>query len=388
MPLSQTQTADVLIIENDHQHATQLQDAFERRGHSTLVADVPDNLKGLLKANPHLPIVVMDLYLGDADAVDILGLLRQSGFDGEILLTSDTAERTLQAVRRLATDMGLKITAMIAKPYDSADLVRLVTQKLDANRPPSVQQIADGVLRGEMVALFQPQIDIASGRLLGAEALVRWRQEDGTLWSPDRFLNTAETGGLMPAITQTMLEQSIAAARLLLHKGLEASIAVNASASVLTDRTFVQQLFERLNASSLPSQAIKIEVTESLACTNDLAIAETLTRLRLRGIALSLDDFGTGYSSLVALHRMPFSELKIDQSFVRDLGHDRDASTIAGAVIDLAHSLGLSVCAEGIENEQALNFLRQRQCTKGQGWYYGRPVTLDRLLAQVNRDAA
>jgi EAL domain-containing protein (putative c-di-GMP-specific phosphodiesterase class I) len=378
-------SADVLILDHDLQQADQLRGALKRRAAEVKILSSVDAVQSEL-AQYHPSIIVMDLYLGAADAVDILGILHRGKFEGELIIASEAPARTLQAVRRLATDMNIEIAAVFQKPVDLNEIGRVVAQKLDAKRPPSLEQIADGALRGEMVALFQPQIEIATGRVQGAEALVRWRQEDGSLWSPARFLDIAEEGGLMPIITQTMLEQSIAAAQLLRQRGSDISIAVNASSSVLSDHTFVQQLFQRLTAADLPSQTIKIEVTESIACTNNLAIAETLTRLRIRGIALSLDDFGTGYSSLVALHRMPFSELKIDQSFVRDLGHDHDASTIASAVIDMARTLGLSVCAEGIEHEQALSFLKEKNCAKGQGWYFGKPMSLDKLLQHINQN--
>ncbi|QPF71591.1 EAL domain-containing protein [Roseateles sp. DAIF2] len=222
---------------------------------------------------------------------------------------------------------------------------------------------------------YQPQVRLSDGQLIGAEALLRWRHPTRGPISPAEFIPLAEETGLIVPIGRWVLQEACAqAARWQGLPGKPQQIAVNVSARQLRQSDFVATLDYILAETGCPARALELEVTESLLLEDAEQAIELLTELSARGVRVAIDDFGTGYSSLSYLKRMPVKTLKIDRSFVSELGSDANVSAIARTVIVLARSLNLDVLAEGVETAEQAAWLRREGCDWAQGWHYGRPM--------------
>ncbi|RYE99559.1 MAG: GGDEF domain-containing protein, partial [Oxalobacteraceae bacterium] len=230
--------------------------------------------------------------------------------------------------------------------------------------------------------LYQPKIDLRSGRLFGVEALIRWHHPEHGIVSPARFIGLAEESGLIVAIGEWVLRTACRQAQAWLQAGMEPlTVSVNVSARQFEEKHLVGRVAAALQASGLPPGALELEVTESLLMRDLNGALGRMEELKAMGVSLSIDDFGTGYSSLSALKSFPISTLKIDKSFVRDLADSPDDQAIALAVISLGHRLDLRVIAEGVETEEQRDFLRAHECDEMQGYLFSPPVPAQRIAA-------
>jgi len=231
-----------------------------------------------------------------------------------------------------------------------------------------------GLQRDELALFFQPVVD-ASGRMLGAEALVRWRHPQRGMVSPADFIPVAEQSGLILPLGQWVLERACECLRAWADKPALAhmSLAINISAREFRSAGFVAQVREAVTRTGIDPSRLKLELTESVFLHDTEEIADKMNRLRACGLSFSLDDFGTGYSSLSYLKRLPLDQLKIDQSFVRDVLDDPDDAAIVRTILALAQSLGLTVVAEGVETRGQRDFLALNGCRQFQGYLFGRP---------------
>ncbi len=229
--------------------------------------------------------------------------------------------------------------------------------------------------RGELVLHYQPQVSLRSGRIIGAEALVRWQHPARGLLGPGSFIPLAEESGLIVPLGEWVLRTACAQNRAWQAAGLPAlPVAVNLSARQILAQDLVELATSVLNDTGLDPNFLELELTESMVMADAEAFIESTRRLKRLSISLSIDDFGTGFSSLSYLKRFAIDRLKIDQSFVRDLTQDPNSAAIAQTIISLAHSLGLSVIAEGVETEAQLGFLCTRHCDEMQGYLFSRPL--------------
>ncbi len=362
----------LLIIDDDRELLELLirhcaRQGFDARG----VSSLRDLGQQMTQFRPDA--VLCDLAIDPDDAVQCLELLRDIGFAGPVFLMSGCESRVLRATFQIGGQLGLNMAESIAKPFDLAELTGCLRLHLKAELPLNEQALRAGIEQRQVIAHFQPQVDLASGRLLGAEALARWAHPNLGLVPPLRFIGMAEKSGLIAPMTLHILADAVRLIETWQSSLPDIRVSVNVTAPLLTDQGFVGEALRLIEAPKV-RRAIKLEITESSAMDNSLEIEAALARLRIRGISLSLDDFGTGYSSLVALHRMPFTELKVDQSFVKELDRDGDAKVIVRALIDLAHNLGQKVCAEGVETAPALSFLRSLGCDAAQGFHIAKPL--------------
>ncbi len=233
----------------------------------------------------------------------------------------------------------------------------------------------------QLVLLFQPQIELDTGAVVGVEALVRWQHPQHGLLTPDRFLEIAEQHAMMHELTLAVVERALRQQRAWRRAGIQLTVAVNVSAADLLDVAFPAQVAARMATNETPHGDLKLELTERTVMREPGRALDTLARLSELGVSLSLDDFGTGYSSLAHLKRLPVQELKIDRSFVLDMLHDRDDAVIVRSTVELARSLGLRVIAEGVETEAHLERLRYFGCHGAQGFLFSPPLPAARLTA-------
>jgi EAL domain-containing protein (putative c-di-GMP-specific phosphodiesterase class I) len=233
----------------------------------------------------------------------------------------------------------------------------------------------------EFVLFYQPQLD--DRRVVGAEALVRWMHPKRGILSPAEFIPLAEETGLIVPIGAWVLETACAqlTAWAAQPRTAEITLAVNISARQLGQPDFVEEVLATLDRSGANPKRLKLEITESILLHNFEDVVTKMTALKLHGVRFALDDFGTGYSSLSYLKRLPLDQLKIDQSFIRDLFVDTNSSVIAQTIISLSQAMGLAVIAEGVETEEQRDFLAQMECHSFQGYLFSPPV----ILAQFER---
>ncbi len=247
--------------------------------------------------------------------------------------------------------------------------------------------LGQAVKRGELVIQYQPQVDIASRRILCAEALVRWNHPELGMLDPSHFIPLAEETGLIASIDEWVLTSVCRQARAWADVGAPSlCLTVNVSARFFDHPDLVGTITRILRQTRLPAGVLDLEITESTAMSNVERTASRLRELGRMGIHVSIDDFGTGYSSLNYLKRLPIQRIKIDRSFVQDIATDPDDRTIISAVTAMAHNMKMKVIAEGVETEEQLSFLRETGCDEMQGFLYSRPVTADRFAEMLAGD--
>ncbi|WP_166269592.1 EAL domain-containing response regulator [Marinobacter caseinilyticus] len=294
----------------------------------------------------------------------------------------DTPETLLRRANR----------AMFEAKRDAGTSYRFYNQQLHITAGRQLKLEADlrNALRGnELELYYQPRIDLVTEEVRGVECLLRWNHPDGTLVPPDEFIPAAERSGLIVPIGYWVIEQAchrLRDAALLGYPGLV--FAVNLSFRQFHDRKMTETIFRIIYNANVDTSLLELELTESAMMHDPDYAQRCLRELNQLGISFALDDFGTGFSSLSNLQHLPIALVKIDKSFVQELGLSRDAEHIIRAIISLAHSLQMSVVAEGVETEGQLEFLRQQQCDEVQGYYYARPMPWNDLvefLASRNR---
>jgi diguanylate cyclase (GGDEF)-like protein/PAS domain S-box-containing protein len=344
----------VVLLENLSPSATEAANHAEVVAHKILeLLSQPYYLRGRVHSStPSIGIVV---FLGEQDSMD------------ELLKKADVAMYQAKSAGRN--------TARFFDP---------VMQAVAANNAALAQEIKAGIERSEFVLHYQAQID-TRGQCTGAEALVRWNHPAQGLVAPASFIPLAEDTGAILALGQWVLET--ACAQLVawsLDPGTAPwTLAVNVSALQLAQPGFVDSVRRALHNSGAPAQNLKLELTESMLVHDVESIIAKMVAIKSMGVSFSLDDFGTGYSSLSYLKRLPLSQLKIDQSFVRDVLTDPSDAVIARTIVALGHSLGLTVIAEGVETIEQRNVLADMQCDAFQGYFFGRPVPAAGLTARA-----
>jgi len=239
----------------------------------------------------------------------------------------------------------------------------------------------------ELFLVYQPQMDIATGKITGLEALLRWQHPELGLVPPDKFIRIAENSGLIMPIGEWVLRTACFQARKWQDEGRTAvSVAVNVSAVQFRQEGFPQTVCRVLHETGVAPQYLELELTESLLLSNADVMFSVLQQLTAMGLRLAIDDFGTGYSSLSYLRQFPVSKLKIDRSFVRDVAVNPDDAAITTAIISMAKSLNLKVIAEGVETEAQMSFLRAHQCDEIQGYYFSKPLATDEVADKLRAD--
>lgn len=323
-------------------------------------------------------VIILDLNLPGHDGIELLRFLGERACQAKIIVTSGSDSRTIASAQALGKQHKLDILQKpLAKPFLVEDIEKALGPLMGHAGGISGTDIRNAIHNDELIVLYQPKVDLLSdngSRLAGVEALVRWRRPDHGIVPPDMFIPIAQREGLMAELTDVVVEQSIAAARAWGDEGLNFTVSINLDGALFDDLTLPDRMHARAHSMGVPTQMLTLEVTESAAMADPEVTMDILTRLRVKGFNLSMDDFGTGYSSLVQLYRLPFNELKIDKSFIMDIGNNAEAEIIVETLICLGQKLGIKICAEGIENQAMLDFVRKSGCHLGQGYLFSKPV--------------
>ncbi|MFD1333448.1 EAL domain-containing protein [Methylopila musalis] len=281
--------------------------------------------------------------------------------------------------------------AMYRAKSDGRDGTRAFAEDMDKKARAITVLDSDmrrALAKKELVLHYQPQVNLASGRIVGAEALVRWRKDNGDLVSPADFLPQAEESGLIVPISEWVLNEACREAASWTRDGLPPlRVAVNLSAIQFRKQNVEQVVLAALAASGLESGRLELELTESILLHDTERVVHSLRALQAHGVTFSIDDFGTGYSSLSYVRNFPVNRLKIDRSFIHNLREDGNDVAIVRAIVNLGHSLNLDVIAEGVETAAQVGHLRAEGCDEVQGFYFGRPMPAADFIDLVRREA-
>jgi EAL domain-containing protein (putative c-di-GMP-specific phosphodiesterase class I) len=335
-------------------------------------------------------ILTIDLAMPELDGVEILGLLARRKCSARIVISSGMGARILDAAQRSAAGHGLSIAGVLSKPISRDAFRTLVGQGSDSTNSVAAQylsvrhdtlevtgeELRTALDRRELTVVYQPKIDCKTGAAAGFEALVRWQDPGRGRVMPDDFIPVAEESSFIDALTTQVFEQSLEwFSRAFPDSPL--TLSLNLSAKSLVSLQLADNLAALCGRFQIPTNRIVLELTETSAMIDPVLSLDLLTRLRVKGFRLSIDDFGTGYSSMVQLVRMPFSEIKIDKSFVLHVQDSAEARAVIKSIVDLGHSLGLVVVAEGVENRETLNYLNSVGCDLAQGYLIAPPLSGD-----------
>lgn len=375
-------------------------DVNDSLGHAcgdTLIRELGSRLQGLLRSSDTLCRATGDefvILMPDVENAESVGLLAERilhGLQRPFLLHGHLQTISLSLGAAVAPHDGQDCetllrnaeTAMYQAKQDGRQTWRFFDSTMNQQALARLQLLNDlrqAIAQHQLQLYYQPQIDLASGRLSGVEALVRWQHPVRGMISPAEFIPAAEESRLIIPLGEWVLRQACAQAASWQRQGLALpQVAVNISAIQLQHGHLEESVLQALADSHLPASLLELEITESSLVDKTEQVIDSLKRLKAMGVNLSIDDFGTGYSSLAYLQTLAVDKLKIDQSFVRDLTLNQDNRAIVSAIVQMAHTLGLACIAEGVESQDIAAALHRLGCQQAQGYLYARPLPADEL---------
>lgn len=333
----------------------------------------------------HPTVIMLDLIMPGADGIQLLRTLAADRCAAHIVLTSAADGKIVDSALHLGRERGLNMGEALPKGAGIA----VMRERLAAfKHTPKLQLSADLVraISAEQLFLeYQPKLDCRLWRITGVEALVRWQHPTLGVVPPERFIGLAEENGFIGRLTDWIVLRAAEQAAAWHRANLDIDVAVNISAHDLEDIDLPDRLDQSCRDAGIDPRFLTLELTETGAMREEVQMMDVLTRLRLKGFRLSIDDFGTGYSSLVQLQKMPFSEIKIDRSFVMHMTTNRDCRVIVEIIVDLAQRLGLRSVAEGVDDKAALDALIEIGCDAAQGYLFSRPLAPASVADFVSR---
>ena len=340
----------------------------------------PDNVAAALTTTKP-DFIMLDLMMPGTDGVELLRLLAEHTKNAKLCLISGSDARVLNSARRLGSAHGLNVVAALEKPLDIGALRALFTQINSGPAAAAKPDVAHAIAAGQIVMYYQPVVEIATRRVKGMEALARWAHPNRGTLLPEAFLEQVINDGLMQALTDLAIDTAVRQLAKWQRTGEELTLSVNVTASTLLDLTLPDRIAELCRKHDAPPEKLILEVTETEAMRDVTRTMDVLLRMRIRNIGVAIDDFGTGHSSLRELQRMPFSEMKIDKSFVLDMVGNKDCAVIVNSIIDLGHNLGLKVVAEGVEDIRSWRLLAEKGCDFAQGYFMAKAMPASELEA-------
>jgi EAL domain-containing protein (putative c-di-GMP-specific phosphodiesterase class I)/CheY-like chemotaxis protein len=344
-------------------------------------ADGREALDILACREPPIDVIVTDLDMPGMDGMEFIRHVAESGYAPSLVLASSMERSLVSSVEAMARAYGLNLLGALAKPVNAGKLREaidrhVVTAPTPAESGPSftVEQIAEGLRNGEFEPFFQPKVDTTTQVTRGAEAIARWRHPRLGIVRPQAFIETMEASGQIEELTTRMLEAAARSCAGWRKSGLDATVSVNLSLKSLHDVRLADRVTALVEGHGLEAKHMILEVTESAAVSDLGRTLENLSRLRMKGFGLSIDDYGTGYSSMERLSRVPFTELKIDQMFVKNAPSDPASRAMLESGLEMAQKLGIVAVAEGVETRAEWDLVRSLRCPVVQGYFIARPM--------------
>jgi EAL domain-containing protein (putative c-di-GMP-specific phosphodiesterase class I)/ActR/RegA family two-component response regulator len=379
----------ILAIDDDSDICELICATAETNGLRCTATTKPDEFLAAL--TPLTSLVLVDLMMPEMDGIELLRRLGERHSKVNVVLISGVGKRIIEVAEELAKAHGLSIVGRLQKPFRAAELkdvferhCRSAAAPLARSRSKIAVDDADlrrAIERDQFVVHYQPQIAIASGEVVGLEALTRWQHPEYGLIFPDDFIFRLEELGLIDRLGWIVAGHGLAEMSSFAdHKGLAPRLAFNVSASSLDDLKFPDKMSTLIATHGFSPENVTLEITESGLIKEFTRTLDVLTRLRMKRVHLSIDDFGTGYSMMQQLRNIPATELKIDRSFVINMLESDTDRVMVQKTIEIGHELDMKVVAEGVETSEQLEFLRSKGCDIAQGYLFSRPLPAKDLL--------
>ncbi|MDZ7994920.1 MAG: EAL domain-containing response regulator [Nostoc sp. EfeVER01] len=383
----------ILIIEDEEAVRENILDLLEAEDFETIAA--ANGRIGVHLAISEAPdLILCDMMMPEIDGYGVLTVLRQDPSTATIPFIFLTAKSAKSDFRQ-GMDMGAD--DYITKPFTRTELLSAIMNRLEKyatlkrylspqiiinNLSPKMQLLEISLHRAikqhnfqEFEIYYQPIVDIASGKIIGAESLLRWQSPELGMIYPTEFIPLAESTGLIIPIGKWVLKRVCQQIKSWRDAGINSLIvAVNLSVIEFNQPDFIHNVVNFISVNNLEPHDLELELTESMIMQDVNSAIATMSKLQSLGVKIAIDDFGTGYSSLIYLKNLPINTLKIDRYFIHNVANDSQKSAIAKALIQMAHNLNLDVVAEGVETEAELGFLRQHNCNFMQGFLFSRPL--------------
>ena len=377
-----------LVAEADQAQRLGVVDMLGRLGASQ-VTEAPDGHTALrcFKESfaPVVDVAVIDLALPGMDGLELMRTLASMNCRARLIVTGAQPAALMFSIETMAQAYGLELLGTMPKPVSVARLQALLEHYVPPALPPegargpvfSFSEIGIGLQARQFEPFFQPKIELATGQVKGLETFARWRHPEHGVLGPGAFIDALEQHNRIDFLDWTMIEKSVEACRQFHDKGIPIAISINLAPETLAHQSFIGQISACLERHRVLPGYITFEMPESSVLTTDPTFLERLVRLRMMGFGLAIDDYGTGRSNLQLLARVPFSELKIDRSFVDGASKKRALSTVLSSCLGLARSLDRMSVAVGVETKQDWDFLQGLGCTYAQGYHIAPPMEAD-----------
>ncbi len=356
-----------------------------------LTAESSEEALKSLKNRGAVDIVICDLDMPGMDGIQFIRHLAEQKLAQGVIVLSAMEAVLIRTVEDMAQAHGLMVLGHMPKPMSRTRLRELLelyfTEQAENNACPIAakelifgeEELEKAIHDNQFVLYYQPKVLLKSGQMMSVEALARWHHPEAGVISPVHFIPLMESSGLISPMTTKMIDLALEQIRLWREQGRNIAVGVNLSAAILSNTDLPDMLIQKTRDLNIPTELLNLEITESSLIQNAALSLETLARLKLHGFSLSIDDFGTGYSSMQQLNRIPFSELKIDRSFVSNASHDKTHRAIVEANISLAHKLNMQTVAEGVETIDGWQLLHELNCDLAQGYFIAKPMPADEI---------
>lgn len=375
----------LLVIDDDPTSSATIGRIARGCGYDAIITTDTDDFRSrVLSWDP--TVIVLDLSMPEMDGYQVMDWLARQGCNAHILIVSVHELDRLREAEATGRALCLNMAGVFQKSLNLEKLRDVFREIYDAAGVLSIQDISHALINREFRLVYQPQIDLKSGGIVGLEALARWDHPRRGPIPPSTFIPMMEANEIMSEFTYRVLEMALDELRAW-NGAMNGRVAINVSAAVYGAMGIDEMVRAQCIDKVVDIRRITIEITETAAMTEASEVSACLWRLHELGAQLSIDDFGTGYSSLVKLHQLPFSELKIDKSLIRDCVPNPQSNILVRAMIDLAHNLNKLVVAEGVENLETLRCVRECGCDVAQGYFLGMPMPPDKVIPWLKQHA-
>jgi len=393
-PLAVQQMCHIYLVDDDEAYVNLMQAMVDAAGFNCTA--YTSSASFLEAPITDCDLIILDLNMPEKDGIEVMRELTEKQLNPSFILISGFDERVLHSARQFAESKQLNVANILSKPIETEEFIDVLikvyaecklahllkvtkqSKEIKIIKTPddaiTVDELKLAIETHELIVYIQPQVHFSNGALSGGEVLVRWQHPARGLVFPDQFIPLAEQYHLMGELTEVVILESIKAFKKIRAAGIDTQLSINLSAQNINDLTLPEKLGELLKDHAIAPEAFVLELTESAMLTDTSAALDIFNRLRMKGFLLSIDDFGTGDSSLKKLYQSPFSELKIDQHFVRRIEKDSDAISIVKICNLLAKEFKMHTVAEGVETQAIWDKLKALDCDIAQGYFIARPM--------------